>query len=214
MADFPALPFWTDAYLADTRHLTTLEHGAYFLLMMEAWRRPTCSLPDDDRMLARLAGLSLDEWEEVKIVVMSFWKLDGRSKSWSQKRLSKERGFVKKKSQSQADKAASRWNKSKKDHAAALPEGCRDVCPGDAPTPTPTPTPFNSPSDSSISEDDPNLDDPPALLPAVADAPDDAQTAFDRHDAVRREFVPNARSVVFSPDRRKKLATRLNEIGA
>ena len=58
MAEFPALALWTDAYLADTRHLSTLEHGAYLLLMMEAWRRPHCDLPDDDRVLARLAGLT------------------------------------------------------------------------------------------------------------------------------------------------------------
>ena len=62
MAEFPHLPLFTDAYLADTRHLTTEEHGAYLLLMMEAWRRPECSLPDDDRLLARLCGLSIERW--------------------------------------------------------------------------------------------------------------------------------------------------------
>ena len=134
MAEFPAIPLFTDAYLADTRHLTTEEHGAYLLLIMEAWRRPMCSLPDDDDLLARLAGLTPERWGEVKKVVMAFWTRDGRRKTWTQKRLVKERDFVTKKSASQADKAAKRWSKKKNEDAAALPM----QCPEDAPTPTPT----------------------------------------------------------------------------
>ena len=53
MAQFPVLPLWTDAYLGDTTHLTTIEHGAYMLLLMVSWRSPDCRLPDDDAMLAR-----------------------------------------------------------------------------------------------------------------------------------------------------------------
>lgn len=128
MAEFPALPVWTDAYLADTRHLSTVEHGAYLLLLFEAWRRPTCSLPDNDAMLARLAGLSVDEWAQVRDNVMAFWKLDGRSRTWTQKRLLEQREFTRKKSTSQRDKAAKRWNKTKKIDAPAMPERC----PGDA----------------------------------------------------------------------------------
>lgn len=137
MAEFPAIPLWTDAYLADTRHLTTLEHGAYLLLLMEAWRRPHCDLPDDDLMLARLAGLRPTEWDEVKPIVMSFWIRDKRRKVWTQKRLTKERSYTREKRQIQKDKAAKRWERTKKDDAAALPKSCPD----DAPTPTPTPTP-------------------------------------------------------------------------
>jgi len=134
MAEFPAMPLWTDAYLADTRHLSTVEHGAYLLLLMEAWRRPSCSLPDDDRVLARLAGVGLDEWAEIKATVLEFWTLDGRSKTWHQKRQKKERSFVASKSTVQRDKALKRWNKTKNNDATAMPERC----PSDAPTPTPT----------------------------------------------------------------------------
>ena len=118
MAQFPALTLWTDAYLSDTRHLSTLEHGAYLLLLMEAWRRPNCDLPDDDRFLARLAGVSADEWAEIKPVVMEFWTRDGRSKTWKQKRLTKERDAAKKRSKSQRDKIAKRWDKTKKTDTA------------------------------------------------------------------------------------------------
>ncbi|MBM7406914.1 MULTISPECIES: DUF1376 domain-containing protein [Sphingomonas] len=125
MAEFPALPLWTDSYLADTRHLSTLEHGAYVLLLMEAWRRPTCSLPDNEAVLARLAGLSEAEWEGIRGNVMAFWTRDGRSRTWTQKRLTKQREFTAKHSKSQSEKAAKRWDKTRKGNAAALPDGCR-----------------------------------------------------------------------------------------
>lgn len=113
MADFPALPLWTDAYLADTRHLTTVQHGAYLLLLMEAWRRPSSALPDDDVLLAKLAGMTMPEWQDTKPSVMAFWKCDGRTKTWTQKRLLKEKNRVKKSTQKQQSNAKSRWNKEK-----------------------------------------------------------------------------------------------------
>lgn len=45
MADFPYLPIWTDAYLADTTHLRTEEHGRLLLLLMKAWGRPRRPMP-------------------------------------------------------------------------------------------------------------------------------------------------------------------------
>jgi uncharacterized protein YdaU (DUF1376 family) len=85
VAEFPALPFFTDAYLADTRHLTTEEHGAYLLLLMCAWRNRGCQLKDNDRMLARIAGLSPAKWKRMKPVLAEFFTVaDGL---WRQKKL-------------------------------------------------------------------------------------------------------------------------------
>ena len=53
MAEFPALPLFTDALLGDTTHLDATEFGAYLLMLIVAWRSPDCALPDDDRYLAR-----------------------------------------------------------------------------------------------------------------------------------------------------------------
>jgi uncharacterized protein YdaU (DUF1376 family) len=85
MAEFPAMPFYTDAYLADTTHLTTEEHGAYLLLLFAAWRSPGCSLKDDDTFLVRVAKVSLDRWNKrLKPVMLPFWQVrDGR---WTQKK--------------------------------------------------------------------------------------------------------------------------------
>ena len=38
MAEAPIMPFATDAYIGDTTHLTTIEHGAYLLLLFAMWR--------------------------------------------------------------------------------------------------------------------------------------------------------------------------------
>ena len=149
MADYPALPLWTDAYLADTRHLTTRQHGAYLLLLMEAWRRPTCSLPDDDGLLARLSGLSAAEWAEDGGEVLAFFNRDGRKKTWTQDRLTRERRYVASKSLSQRDKSLKRWKAAKKDDAVGMPEGMPERCRSDAPTPTPTPTIKDEPKVSS-----------------------------------------------------------------
>ena len=89
MAKLPYFPLWTDAYLADTTHLTAIQHGAHLLLMMVAWRTPTCSLPNDPTLLARYARMSPKEWGKHSGVVLSLWKLN-ISGEWYQARLKKE----------------------------------------------------------------------------------------------------------------------------
>lgn len=148
MADFPSLPLWTDAYLADTRHLSTVEHGAYLLLLMEAWRRPSCSLPDDDRLLARLAGLSDDEWLKIKGIVLDFWQYDGRRKEWRQLRLVKERDFLANQSRSQRDRVLKRWNKKENTHTGSIP----DLYPDDTQKIPPHPHPIKDNSLRSLSK--------------------------------------------------------------
>lgn len=94
MSAFPSLPLFTDAYLADTRHLTAQEHGAYLLLLMMAWRMPDCRLPNDDAKLAKWACVDARTWKRIKPTVMAFWTL--AEDHWSQSRLSREREFVSK----------------------------------------------------------------------------------------------------------------------
>lgn len=89
MAEFPALPIWTDAFIADTLHLTAEETGAYFMLLLCAWRSPDCALPNDDTDLCRFARSTPRRWTKIRDRVMRFWTLeDGH---WKQKRLSKVR---------------------------------------------------------------------------------------------------------------------------
>lgn len=134
MAEYPAMPLWTDAYLGDTSHLTTIEHGAYFLLLLAMWRSGG-SLPNDDKKLARYSRLTMRQWMRIKDTIWDFF--EATPDEITQRRLTAELTFVRQRCKMQSDRAKSRWLKNKKPNdATAMPEGCRS----DAPTPTPTPT--------------------------------------------------------------------------
>jgi uncharacterized protein YdaU (DUF1376 family) len=130
MAEYPALPLWTDAYLADTDHLGFEEHGAYLRLMMLAWRTPGCSLIEDPAWIARRLRITLEDYARVIAPIVSeFW--EARNGRLYQKRLSREFAYVRAKSKKQSARAKSRWDKEK--------DACRgNATRGNAPTPTPT----------------------------------------------------------------------------
>ena len=92
MAEFPALQLWTDAYLGDTTHLNCMEHGAYLLLLMTAWRTKETRLPDDDKLLARLARCSGQQWTRLRPILQPFFKVENGF--WYQSRLTDEAAAV------------------------------------------------------------------------------------------------------------------------
>lgn len=105
------MPLYTDAYLGDTTHLTTTEHGAYLLLLITMWRTKDGSLPDDDRLLARYTRLTTTQWQRVKLVITPFFTInDG---VWTQGRLTDELLAVRQQSKRQSDKVKARWLKNK-----------------------------------------------------------------------------------------------------
>lgn len=71
--------FWGD-YHKRTRHLKRDQHGAYFLLIGEAWQLGG-ALPDDDAKLAAWSLCTPEEWAAIKPVVMEFFALR-RGKWW------------------------------------------------------------------------------------------------------------------------------------
>jgi uncharacterized protein YdaU (DUF1376 family) len=108
MADFPSMPLLTDAYIADTQHLTNEEHGIYLRLLMFAWRTKSCSLQNDDRRLATMVGVTPNKWAKLKPIIMEFWTLV--DDAWVQKKLTSQRAFVEKsrKQKSNAGKASAK----------------------------------------------------------------------------------------------------------
>ena len=149
MAEFPALPLFTDALLGDTLHLTNGQFGSYMLLLIVEWRTKDCRLPDDDDYLAKIARMDRRAWEKNKGIILAFFKKD-KDGFWYQGRLVDERKYVEEQ----------RRKNSKAGIASALKRKGRDstnVEPEDnenqTPTPTPTPTPIECSKEHSIPDE-------------------------------------------------------------
>ena len=78
MAALPYIQFYPTDYLTDTAHLSTLEHGAYLLLIFNYWQRGECYRANDERTLnkrlASVARLSEQEWENVRETLAEFFE--------------------------------------------------------------------------------------------------------------------------------------------
>ena len=112
MASYPSLPLWTDAYMADTGHLSFEEHGVYMMLLMTIWRSPNCRIPNDMKWIQRRLRASQTEMDMiVEPIVKEFFDTSG---NWiTQKRLKQEYNYVSARSKSQSDRAKLRWQKEK-----------------------------------------------------------------------------------------------------
>ena len=119
MADFPAMPLWTDAFLSDTMHLDATETGAYMLLLMTAWRTQDTALPDNDLDLQRWARCSPAQWQRIKPRVMKFWTLEGGK--YRQKKLDSVREDVRRRSKLQAQRSKARFAKPLKNNEPTTP---------------------------------------------------------------------------------------------
>lgn len=136
MSKAAALPLFGDAYMADTMHLTLEEHGAYLRLLMLAWRTPDCTLPNDDKRLARMLGISTQRWSKIRPAVMDFWSLENGV--WTQKRLKKERIYVAEKSKKNSENAKARWEQDIENKQFDECERISErTCETDAPPPPP-----------------------------------------------------------------------------
>lgn len=112
MAQFPGLLLWTDAWIADTVHLSRKERGIYIDLLVLMWRTPGCRVPNDDKWLAKHMLMSLKQVsKELRPIIREFCKCDG---NWLfQKRLQIEFVRAFKRSHKQSGRAKSRWEREK-----------------------------------------------------------------------------------------------------
>jgi uncharacterized protein YdaU (DUF1376 family) len=100
------MPLCVADYLADTMHLTTVQHGAYMLLLMHYWRNGP--LPNDAKQLAMIARADGKAWgKDIWPVVGDFFRLqDGRL---HQKRADAELARAEDKSGKRRAAAEARW---------------------------------------------------------------------------------------------------------
>lgn len=115
----PWMPLYVADYLADTGHLSTLEHGAYMLLIMHYWQRG--GLPDDDARLASIARASLEQWSGMRDTIAEFFNGD-----WSHDRIDEEL----EKARKAYEKRASAGRKGGK--AKAKPEQSKSIASSNA----------------------------------------------------------------------------------
>lgn len=143
MSDAPAMPVFPDAYLADTTHLTTEEHGAYLLLLMAMWRRNGV-VPNDDKDLARIVGLDISRWRKTKRRLLSLLTVEGEY--LTQKRLLKEWQYVQeKRNKNAANGSKGGRPKSNINNRLAKANGYENNNPNESPH-NPEPIPIEKPS--------------------------------------------------------------------
>ncbi len=81
------MPLYIGDYLADTSRLTTEQHGAYLLLIMDYWRNG--SLPDNDEVLASIVRLPVERWKKHRGAISGYFTpMDGR---WRHARVESEK---------------------------------------------------------------------------------------------------------------------------
>lgn len=113
MAKLERLSMWANVVVADTVDLTHLEFSAYHHLLYAAWRTSDdATLPNDDRLLRKMARCTHAAWRTVRPAVLSrFWKLrdDGRLElQW----LSDERIDAAERTSGAKRAARARWGRS------------------------------------------------------------------------------------------------------
>lgn len=109
MSNTPFMQLYIGDYMADTRHLSTEQHGAYLLLLMTMWTHGA-RLPSDQKKLARVAGLTPRKWAAAWEDLGAFFEDDGE---WiTNPRMTKEYKKASEKSQKRAD-AGSKGGRAK-----------------------------------------------------------------------------------------------------
>lgn len=139
------MPLWIGAYLADTMKLTTIQHGAYLLLLIAYWRERK-PLEDSDDELRSITKLERAEWKRMRPLLAKFFRVaDG---VWWHKRVESEIKAADARSKKAADKAKkaaqARWGDGTKHvngDASSMPEALLEDVLDECPTPSPTPIP-------------------------------------------------------------------------
>lgn len=106
------MPLYVADYLADTSRLTTEQHGAYLLILMDYWRNGPP--PDDDAVLCSITRMQLVAWKRARPALVGFFSMiDG---FWRQKRADAEKQSAadvsSKRSLSGKQGAGKRWGKT------------------------------------------------------------------------------------------------------
>lgn len=141
------MPFYVGDYLGDTQRLTTEQHGAYLLLILDYWRNGPA--PDDDAVLQQITKLERAAWKRHRPALARMFQIeDGQ---WRHKRIDRELEAAAANAErrsSKAKKAAeARWgntdaqpeqpSRDTASNAPSMPDAMLGECPPPSPSPSP-----------------------------------------------------------------------------
>ena len=82
------MPLYLRDYLTDTSRLSTIEHGAYLLLLMDYWVNGP--LPNNNNILLQITKLSTENLRVISGLLLGFFVLDKNTNTWHNKRIDQE----------------------------------------------------------------------------------------------------------------------------
>lgn len=151
------MPLFIGDYLAGTSRLTTEQHGAYLLLIMDYWKNG--ALPDNDQILAQIARLAPDAWSMHRAVLEQFFTVSNGQ--WVHARIEKELDAARSKKAKAKEKAEAaaraRWEKERaateskeecSEHATSTAPSAACAMHEECPSPSPSPLPSKTQSTS------------------------------------------------------------------
>lgn len=151
------MPLYIGDYIADTTRLTTEQHGAYLLLIMDYWRNGP--IPDDDTVLMQITRMQPDAWSNAASILRAFFKQEAgmlKHDRIEREKANAEASYERKSTRAKAA-AGARWAKNATSTAAsnapAMPKQC----------PSPSPSQIHSiePNGSIAEPDSPPVDNSP-----------------------------------------------------
>lgn len=130
------MPLYIGDYLADTNRLTTEQHGAYLLLIMDYWRNGPP--PDDEEILQNVTRLSKFLWKKHGPVLQKFFTVENGV--WRHKRIDEEMAGASSGKAAASEKARiaanARWSKNDApSNAQAHAPEMLEECPSPSPSP-------------------------------------------------------------------------------
>lgn len=127
------MPIYIGDYLSATSRLTTEQHGAYLLLIMDYWKNGP--LPDDHSVLAQITRMSNDAWSNASSIVLAFFKHEG--KHYHHKRIDAELALAATKKERRVARAksgaAKRWGNDASSNASSNQQAMLNQCPSPSP---------------------------------------------------------------------------------
>jgi uncharacterized protein YdaU (DUF1376 family) len=133
------MPLYVADYLSATSRLTTEQHGAYLLLLMDYWKNGPP--PDNDGVLAQITRLSPSAWSDARTMLEAFFEV--QSGQWSHHRVEQElaKANHNKEVNSRRGKAGADARYGKKDAPTMLQASLmHSTSPSPSPSPIPTST--------------------------------------------------------------------------